>query len=613
MGRTCCSLILAAMLLAPAVLADQPTAVVIADFETGVGAWRSNDGRVSGARPAELCAIYATAREVDGKVEQAALIEFKPARDTWASVRLPVSGQTWLQHGVGQIAMWLRGDGSNNTVDLTLRSLVGPDRRDVSYVYKLSLENRQWERRAIRLFAFQNRDGQPLDAEALRGVYLIQFVKTGSWPALSFAVDDIYAEVVPGLTIAGPTGPETVVAQVDFRQVLGPMRGQVGLNLGPELPALLEQRSTAERARAAIRSLAPCLIRTRLSDYYRPGSGEYDLILLNRALNWIADAGGTPLVCLDPGPPSAGASASAHYQSFVTTAIKLVSLRRGGPTLRRYELFDAPLASGQFRKVSELVAAYNDLARRVLAADPEARVGGPGFASAAGANLRDFVQGAETLHFLSLQFHGAHAASATPSALFDAALSGRSADLPDQLSLVEVAELARSREPMPEVYVTALAPSSTPDAPLEPGFAAAWWAAALVSASPYADRLLPGFLIGGLLTDDGNPLPALQAVALLASAAPRGSTLNQLALVDAEMVTAALWTPKSRNLVVVYAGVAARTVVLDCRGAGVPLAVRSRILGGDGKVQTADRPISPRQSVEFTGPGVAVIEFVTDL
>ncbi|MCD6359415.1 MAG: hypothetical protein J7M38_01040 [Armatimonadetes bacterium] len=604
---------IAACLLAARVVADEPATVVIADFETGVGAWLTNDGHVNGAGPSELCGIYAIARTEQGRTEQAAMIEFKAARGTWASVRLPVSGITWLQHNVGQISMWLRGDGTDHTVDLTLRALVGEEKRDVSYVYKLSLENPEWEHRAIRLFAFKNRDGQPIDAEALRGVYLIQFVQTGSWPAMTFCVDDLYGEPVPGINMGGPATPEALVARVDFRQVMGPILGQIGANLGPNPWPVLDHRASSDRARAALRQLTPCLVRVRLSDYFRPVKNDYDLIRLNRAINWIADAGATPLVCLDPGAPPPGGDADEHYRQFLATAVKIVSLRRGGPRLRRYELFDAPMLSGRFADLGELVAAYDDLARRVLAADPEARVGGPGFASAWANNIRGFLEHAATMHFLSLKFFGAQAATAKPAALFAAAVTGTGSDLPEQLSIVETAELVRARRPMPELFVSAMAPSAAADARPDQAFAAAWLAAMALSAGPYADRLLHQSLVGALLGADGAPLPAQRAAALVTAAAPRGATLCQLALPDPQLLVAAIWTPKARNLVVVHAGETPRTVVADCRGVGSPLRVRGSLLASDGKIHNSDRPDSPRQSIEFDGPGVAVIEFVTDM
>lgn len=606
--RAAVTLIIAAVCLLAALgpVVGEPTPVVIADFETGVSAWQTNDGKVNGAAPSELCYIYAIARQEGDHTEQAAMLEFKQALNTWASIRLRVSSASWLSNGAGQIAMWLRGDGSDHTVDLTLRAIVGEDRRDVSYIYKLSLENKNWERHAIRLFAFKNREGQPIDAEALRGVYLIQFVQTGNWPAMSFCVDDIRAEPVAGVNMLAPSDREPLAIRVDFRELVGPMLTQVGANIGPESNLVLDSRASAERAAGALRGLAPCMVRVRLSDFFRAATGEYDLIALNRTINWISSARGRPLICLNPG------RAGVADEQFLTTAVKLVSLRRGGPRLRYYELFDSPLLTGQCSSVDQLVSAYNDLARRVRSADPEARVGGPGLASAWDANVVGFVRGADTLHFLSLKLHGAHTPAASPGALFDAALAGVASDLPQQLSLTEVAALLADRAPMPELFVTAFAPNSAV-AGVSGAFEGAWTAAALLSASTRADRLLHSALVGGMLGSDGKPLPTQRAAALIHKYAPRGAVLRQLARQKPDVVTAAVWTATARNLIVVYAGEEPRTIAVDCVGVGSPLLVRVEQVMAGGKLRTGDRPNSPQQSIEFDGPGVAVVQFVTDM
>ena len=126
------TLIAAAVCLLAALgpVAGEPAPVVIADFETGVSAWQTSDGKVNGAAPSELCYVYAVAREEGDRTQQAAMFEFKQAMNTWAGARLQVSSVSWLNNSVGQIAMWLRGDGSDNTVDLTLRAIVGEERRD---------------------------------------------------------------------------------------------------------------------------------------------------------------------------------------------------------------------------------------------------------------------------------------------------------------------------------------------------------------------------------------------------------------------------------------------------------------------------------------------------
>ncbi len=596
----------ACLLAALGPVAGEPAPVVIADFETGVSAWQTSDGKVNGAAPSELCYVYAIAREEGDHTEQAAMFEFKQAMNTWAGARLQVSSVSWLNNSVGQIAMWLRGDGSDNTVDLTLRAIVGEERRDVSYIYNVSLENKNWERRAIRLFAFKDREGKPIDAEALRGIYLIQFVQTGNWPAMTFCVDDIRAEPVPGVNLFDTPDPEPLAARVDFRELVGPMLAQVGANLGPEADLVLDSRSSAERAAQSLRGLAPCMVRVRLSDFFRATTGEYDLIALNRTINWISSAGGRPLICLNPG------GAGGLDERFLTTAVKLVSLRRGGPKLRHYELLDSPLLTGQCTSVEQLVGVYNDLARRVLAADPEARVGGPGLASAWDANVAGFVQGAETLHFLSLKLHGAHTPAAAPTALLDAGLAGVASDLPQQLSLAQVASLLAAREPVPEFFVTAFGPTST-IAGESGAFEGAWTAATLLAGSTRADRMLHTALVGGMLGTNGRPLPTQHAAALVHKYAPRGAVLRQLARPEPEVITAAIWTATARNLIVVYAGEEPRTIAVDCVGVGSPLLVRGEQVVASGEMRAGDRPNSPRQSIEFDGPGVAVVQFVNDL
>jgi len=222
------------------------------------------------------------------------------------------------------------------------------------------------------------------------------------------------------------------------------------------------------------------------------------------------------------------------------------------------------------------------------------------------------VQGAETLHFFSLKLHGAHTPAASPATLLDAAMAGVASDLPQQLSVAEVAALVADREPMPELFVTAFAPSSAVTGESE-AFEGAWTAAALLSASPRADRLLHAALVGGMLGSNGRPLPTQRAAALIHKYAPRGAVLRQLSRPEPEVVTAAIWTATARNLIVVYAGEGPRTVAVDCAGVGSPLLVRGEQVMANGELRSGDRPNSPRQSIEFDGPGVAAVQFVTDM
>ncbi|MEA3247466.1 MAG: hypothetical protein U9Q74_15035, partial [Gemmatimonadota bacterium] len=423
--------------------------IVLDDFETGVSAWRTNDREAAGERPSEICGIFTVARQIEEGVEQAALIEFQRAEGTWASVSLPIDGTLWARQNVGQISMLVKGDGSEQTVDLTLRCLLGEERRDVSYVYRLPLDSDQWQRRAIRLFAFKDPDGNPPDAEAVRNAYLLQVAKTGQWPTLSLRVDEILAEPIPGAEERPPAEqPLSVRMSFDVHATqapgLGPVLAQVGVNLGHDLGPVLDAPAPSAAMSRAVQQLAPSVVRLRLSDFYDARTGGYDLILLSRAVGWVTEAGAKALVCLTPARLEPADDRPARWDpDFEAAAQKVAALRRGGPHLRYYELFDSPLLRGRFESVEELVTAYNSLAAGVLAADPEARVGGPGLASAWDERVRAFLEGADTLHFLSLKLFGAHNVVATDRELIEAASSGATGELPDQISLEEVSRLAR--------------------------------------------------------------------------------------------------------------------------------------------------------------------------
>ncbi|MGI5820366.1 MAG: hypothetical protein ACOX9R_19940 [Armatimonadota bacterium] len=614
------ALLAAALAVAPAVGPALAASVVLDDFEAGVGAWRTNDAEAAGQQPSEICGIYTVARQANGRTEQAALIEFLQARNTWASVSLPVNGTVWVRENVGQISMWLRGDGSDNTVDLILRSRVGEDRRDVSYVYKLPLKATEWQHRAIRLFAFRDADGNSPGAEAVRNAYLLQFVRTGSWPTITLYVDELMAEPIPG-AVELPPEERPLSVRLDFTRTVGRMRGQVGVNLGEDVAPILDQPAASAALARALEQLTPCVARIRLSDFYDRRIADYDLIRLNRAINWVTDTGARALVCLDPALLPTGDDGRLRPDpDFEAVALRLVALRRGGPHLRYYELFDRPLLSGQFESVEALTAAYNNLAQRVLAADPEARVGGPGFAAAWEDNVREFVRGASTLHFLSLHFNAAHNPAVGGQTLFDAALRGASADLPEQLTLTQIRALVDDRRPMPELFVTSLAMNSArrPDGTaaddrILDNFGAAWTAAAMLASSTPVDKFLHYKLFGtgwGLTNPRGTPNQAYHAAWLVHTYAPRGATLGQLLNPTDDLLIVAVWTPTASNAFVVYAGEDARAVVIEAVGVGDPLLVRERRLTSDGRLNMVDLPNSRSQSIQFEGPGVSVIQFV---
>ena len=614
--------IIATVLLAAAVAVGHAHAIsiVLDDFEAGVGAWRTNDAEAAGERPSEIAGIFTIARQTDGETEQAALVEFLAAEDTWASVSLPINGTLWAEHNIGQITLWLRGDGSENTIDFTIRSTVGEERRDVSYVYKLPLTATEWQQRAIRLFAFQDEDGNTPDAEAIRNAYLLQFVKRGSWPTLTAYVDNLMAEPIPGAA-EPPPEERPLSLTLDFSRTVSRMRGQFGVNLGEDAGPVLDRPAAAAALSRALEQITPSVVRLKLSDFYDERIGDYDIVRLNRVINWVTDSGARALICLDPARVEAEDGQGLHRDpDFATVALRLVALRRGGPHTRYYELFDRPLHNGQFDSIGALTEAYNRLARGVLLADPEARVGGPGLASAREEDLRSFVANASPLHFLSLHFAGAERAGVERDTLFEAALRGAGAEAPGQLTLRQVRGIAEAApQPIADVFVTSLAMSAAredggaADPRLTGNFGAAWTAAAVLSSSAAVDKFLHYRLFGdgwGLMTPRGRANPSYHAAWLLHTYAPRGATLSQLMNPADDLLVAAVWTATASNAFVVYLGEEQRTVVINARGVGEPRLVRERRLTSGGGLHMTDLPTSTSQSIQFDGPGISVIQFV---
>lgn len=400
------------------------------------------------------------------------------------------------------------------------------------------------------------------------------------------------------------------------------MLGQFGANLGENVAPVLDTPAASAAIARGLEQLTPCVARLRLSDFYDTRIHDYDLIRLNRTINWVGETGARALVCLDPAwLPGEGEGDEPRIDpNFESVAVRLAAMRRGGPTLRYYELFDRPLLSGHYDSVEELVEGYNSLAARVLAADPEARVGGPGLAAAWESQVRGFLAGADTLHFLSLHFLGAQHAGADRDALLEAAVTGRPSDLPDQLTLGQVRHLAQSsRRPMPELFVTMMSMTAAASAAELPqdrqggALDATWTAATVLQSSAHVDKFLHARLYApqqALLDERGRALPGFTVAWLLRQYAPRGSTLCQLVRPMRDVVVAAVWTGTARNVIVVYAGEEPRSVVIDALGVGSPLMVRERRLISSGELGMFDRPNSASQSIEFEGPGVSVIQFV---
>ena len=152
-------LVLAAGLLALAApQTPQATAVLVENFEDGIGAWTTNDGKAAGdPDKVTLCTLSEVTPGAPGMGgARCALVEFQAAQDTWASITLPVKGALWARNGCTQLRLMIKGDGSKAPVKLALRVIYQSEkeRRDLSFYYLLNLESWDWRTAVIPLAKF---------------------------------------------------------------------------------------------------------------------------------------------------------------------------------------------------------------------------------------------------------------------------------------------------------------------------------------------------------------------------------------------------------------------------------------------------------------------------
>jgi hypothetical protein len=360
-------------------------------------------------------------------------------------------------------------------------------------------------------------------------------------------------------------------------------------------------------------------------------------------------AGARPLLCIDRLP-----NASMSVPAFANLCGSLATSLAGRPGAPHYEIWHEPVFREQFASVEEATDAYCTVAEAVKAASPAAQVGGMGFDAAWEDQLDYFVHHAEPLDFVSLHFYGAHTTSSSDPSLFAAALAGRAADLPRQLSFREVRRLIREAcgEDV-QLYVTeanvnsALDREGLPRDPRARGpFAGAWLAALAASASPYVDKLLWHPLYGegwGLLDDSsasrddsstsrddsstsrkdggasgsgtpsGEPPPTFSwlAARTIATYAPRGGSLCRLASDEGGCLLCATQSGVLRSAICIVAANQDPTVRINFAGIDRPGAPRLRVIAPDrAEVRQDVLPEGPRQQVQVEGPGIAVIQFI---
>ncbi len=607
--------------LASSVLADQ---VLIEDFETGVGEWETLDGLAAQGEPASLCNIYPVARPAPQEGgRQSALVEFLEGNETWALVRCAVKGAAWVQNNCNQLSLWMKGDGTPQKLTVVLK-VFPPDKSTATeYKQTLTVKSTQWQRFSLRFFGFVDDSGKSLTSTELPWVRYLELARYGSWPASRFYVDQIVAEPTQTAGLA-PSPPTETSVVIDFSMTQARLLGQIGVQLDPAAAALIDEGGPAEeRLGEYLANIGPCVVLVRLNNYFNSEQKCYDVDRLTGHLDWIERHNARWM--LSCRPPAAAIDDAGQetelWDIFYKTCIEVAESRTGAPTSHYYELFPEPLESGQYANIEAALEAYNTLATDLKQADPGpyAYVGGMGFASADRRHISEFVKAARWLDFLSYHFFSGHTAELSDEEALASARTGEAFDLSHQVSFPEVRALvARLRPELRNLFITDLwmgtaAVYPRGDSPRD-YFAAAWLATVTLVAAPTHNKVICHSLCGehtGLLDPQGHKTALYHAAWLLRHWAPAGAELCHYSNPLPEVLAAGIRTKTSNTAVIAYGGEGPRKVHVQARGEINVARLRVRKLDPSSPdIQVADRPAANEAEVTFTGPGVAVVQFI---
>jgi hypothetical protein len=192
--------------------------VVIDDFESGVGRWYAVDGnRDKGLPP--LVRMTAVDEAKEGAA--AARLQFDAAPQSWGHMQMNVRTVEWVARGCDRISLWVKGDGSGETLNL----MFGNYERQpaLCFIYPITLDFTGWKQ-----FVAPFREFKPEGLAArLNDIVLIQLNASGTKKPIDILVDEILAlpaesggkpgsffdldvPTTPGWDLPAPKGPVTV-------------------------------------------------------------------------------------------------------------------------------------------------------------------------------------------------------------------------------------------------------------------------------------------------------------------------------------------------------------------------------------------------------------------
>ena len=598
--------------------------VPVDNFEDGVAAWTRNDKTKSG-----LSDIVATKPGVSATSKQAALLTFKSATGSWASLSRPVDGASWARIGARELVFSLNGSGDLKGVDLQLRAKT--DGSDIVYSLPLpvKINNTQWRTVVVPLADFKTAKGEAV-TDQLSNVYLLQFAQSGEWNSRFFTVDDmlvrgngkpIALRATPAAPAEAPAAPATsalptgaVAVNVDFKRVSGNIRASANVSVtAPYDPTNTQSLELSPVYRQALATLSPKFVKldvAALADLTDSSRPTFDFTRLVSAVKRVRSVGAEPLVTIsNPGEWSLDAKG---YGVLAGAAARALNPR--GSSLARY--FELAIWSNSIRD-GDAVAFYNAGYGAVKAADGKLIVGGYG-APAGDVNAQNaLLRGAVGMDFLSSRYFAANSGKPSDPTLIDDART-----IPDIKTAAGL--LDKSRFKRAPLYVTSANLSNArnggdfvpADNRLIGPIAGAWWAQFMGSGSRLADQIFHNDATnpewGLLLVENkAQAFPAYYSMYLWNTYFAGGTQRVVADSANDAVYAAATNTKTAHNLLLVNTTALPQVAQIGIRG--FPTLRQVRIHSNDDPkqgIRTARLPNSPFQTLRLLPYSVNVVQFI---
>ena len=595
--------------------------IPVDNFEDGVGAWAHNDKNKAG-----LSNIVTSAPGVSATSKAAALLTFKSANGSWASLSRPVDGASWARIGARELVFSLNGSGDTVGVDLQLRAK--SDKGDVVYSLPLpvKINNTTWRSVVVPLASFKNAAGESVTSQ-LSDVYLLQFAQSGDWRLKFFTIDEmlvrgtgtpIVAKAPPAPAPAAPAAPDlptgAVAVNVDFLRVAGNIRASANVSVNPPYdPTKTQSLELSPAYREALATLHPKFVRldvaalADLTDSSRPAWSYARLVSAARRVRTV---GAEPLIAIS-NPNEWGLDARGYG---ILAAGAASALNPKGGSLARY--FELAIW-GQDLKTADAVRYYNAGYSGIKNTSGKLIVGGYGAPAGDVAAQNALLNGAKGLDFLSSRFFAA--SSGAPS---DAALIEDARTIPDLKTAAGL--LDKSRFKRAPLFVTSANLSNAhnagdfvpSDGRLIGQVSGAWWAQFMGSGSRLADQIFHNDATNpewGLLLVDSKAqaFPAYYAMYLWNTYFGGGTQRVVADSASDAIYAAATNTKTAHNLLLVNTTAIPQVAQVGIRGFPTLRQVRIHTNDDPSKpIRTANLPNSPFQTLKLPAYSVNVVQFI---